>query len=107
MQAAEVGNRDDLTPGRRFDLSRHWRISVQRLVRTGFMVIVEILLHDAAKMAFSQDDHVVKAFAAQAPDPAFRETALPRRSQCSAVQCSAVVTCWSPQLFTRCTNSAP
>src|SRR6266576_5819102 len=57
---------------------RQRTIHVQRPVCAPAMIILEVLGHEPPEMPLVQDDHVVQAFAADAPDQPFDVGVLPR-----------------------------
>src|SRR6266487_4440237 len=59
--------------------ARHWRIFIQRSVRSNFVVIARIGLQHPPQMRLAQYDHVVDELAMHRPDQAFGKRVLPRR----------------------------
>ncbi len=80
LKSADVGKLDDLTKLWRVDGSRSRTVHVQRLVNPPPMVQVigEVTCKDSLELAFVEDNHMVKALAADGPDKALDVWRLPR-----------------------------
>ena len=83
MQTTNLWNRDHLAFGWRLNFTWQRSISIQRKVRTGFMIILEVTRENAMKMLLVEYDHVVHAFSAYATDHSFTIGILPGRMRCS------------------------
>jgi hypothetical protein len=71
MEAADLGDRDDVTPRRRLRRSRMRRVFGQRQMRPGPMIVREVSCQHAAQMPLAEDDDVIQTLAA---DPISRST---------------------------------
>jgi hypothetical protein len=60
------------------------RVLRESEVRPIFMVIAHILSHQPLEVLLIQDDHVVQQVSSATPDPALRDTVLPRTAKGSA-----------------------
>ena len=60
MQSADLRNGNDSTLRRRFDLALDRRVSIEREVRSGLVVVLEVRSQDATKMAFVEHDHMIE-----------------------------------------------
>jgi hypothetical protein len=63
MKAAEYRECDDIALGRR--VGRHRGPLADPLVRPSFVVVADILRHDAFEVPVVEDEHVVEALAPQ------------------------------------------
>ena len=68
MQPADVWNRDHLATIRWLHLACNRRVVVQRQVRAGVMIIVEVIGEDPLQVALVEHDEVVEALAADRAD---------------------------------------
>src|SRR5215813_1091766 len=78
MQSTHLWDFPDRAVLRPLDRPRHRTIHVQRPVCAPIMIIVEVFGQEPAQMSLVQDDHVVQAVAANAPDQPFDIRILPR-----------------------------
>jgi hypothetical protein len=61
----------------------------QREMRSIFVVVTDVLVHQAFQMPFIQDDHMVKQISSTASDPALGNTILPRTSETGSFRLDA------------------
>lgn len=79
MQTAELRERNNLAGRGRLDVARLWTILVEREMRSGLVMVFEILEQDVAQVLFVKDDNVIQTFAAHRADEALDLRVLPRR----------------------------
>jgi len=71
VQLAEDRHRDDATVGRRIRLTRMWRITIQREMRSNGVVVGDVFFEPGQEMPLIQDDQAIGAFPTDCPDDAF------------------------------------
>jgi len=83
VQSAESREGVDLASHRRTyrRWTTCWRILRKSEVRPIFMVVANILGHQPFEVPLVQDDHVVQQVSSATPDPALRDTVLPRTAK--------------------------
>ena len=81
MQPADPRNGDHLTLGGWLYLSPEGRIPIQREVRAEVVVIGNVVLEDAPKMEFSENDQVIGALASNRADDSLSVRVLPGGSR--------------------------
>jgi hypothetical protein len=86
VQAAESGERENLVSRQRTHCCRptFWRILPESEVSPIFKVIANILGDQPLEVLLIQDDHMVEQVLSATPDPALRDTVLPRTAKSSA-----------------------
>ena len=82
VQAADLGERNDLSRAGWLDRAFVRAILVEGKVSPRSMVIVHIGCEDAAQMTLVEDDNVIEAFASDRADDALSIRILPRRTRC-------------------------
>jgi len=78
MQAADLRDGDDSSDPAWLDRARIRAILIERKMRAGALVIVDIRGQDAAQMALVEDHDVVETFATDRTDHALDVSVLPR-----------------------------
>ena len=78
MEAADLGDRDDVTQRRRLGRSGVWRIFGQRQMRPCPMIVGEVSRQHAAQMRLAEDDDVIQTLAADGSDQPLHVRILPR-----------------------------
>ena len=81
VESADLRDGDDLAPSRRFDDARIRSIAVERTMRSGMMIIVEIRDQDTLEMGLVPEEDVVQTLSADRADKAFHERILPGRTR--------------------------
>jgi hypothetical protein len=81
VEPTDLGDLDNPSAVRRLDGSRLRRVFRQRQVNAAAVIVGEVLLEGSPEVPFAEDDHVVEAFPADAPDQAFAVWVLPGRSR--------------------------
>ena len=71
MQPADLRECDDLALRRRFDLSWSRRVSLQCLMWSRVVIIVEVMSQGSAQVIFTDDDHMIETLSAYRADYAF------------------------------------
>ena len=71
MEPTDLWKRHDLSDAVGLDRSTLGSVLVQRKMRSGSVVIIEVRNKDPSQMPFIQDNHVVQALAPHAADQAF------------------------------------
>ena len=64
VQATNVGDRDNATAARWFDLSRKRCVPVERQVRTSSMIVADVAGKDAIEVFLTEHDDVIETFPA-------------------------------------------
>jgi hypothetical protein len=64
MQTAHLRESNNIAGGGRLDGARPWAVLVEREMRSGVMMILQIARQDAAQVTLVKDDNVIQAFAA-------------------------------------------
>jgi hypothetical protein len=82
VQAANLGNGDDLTGSRTLCRAFHWAIFGEREVSPGSMVVVDVGQENAPKVPLVEDDNVIETFSTDRADDALDVRILPRGSCC-------------------------
>ena len=77
MQAADLRNGDHLSDPGWHDRARVRTILVERKMRPGSMIVIDIRGQDAAQMALVEDQDVIQTFAANRTDYALYISVLP------------------------------
>jgi len=77
VEAADLGEGDNLASMRQLDLPRHGAVHVQGAVSAEGMIVMEIPGERTLEMPFSENEHMVEAFAPDAPDDPFNIRGLP------------------------------
>ena len=83
MQAADLREGNNVAFRRRFGAPRCRRIAVQRQMRPGSVIIIEVVREYAVQMTFVQHDQVIQTFSAYGADHAFAVWILPWRAWCN------------------------
>ena len=78
VQAIDLWNGDDSSDPARHDRARVGAIFVERKMRAGVLVVIEVRGHDAAQMALVKDHDVIQTLAANRTDHALDVYILPR-----------------------------
>src|ERR1022692_2254023 len=86
VQAAEPGERKNLAfhPRTQRYWPTGWHVLRESQVRPIFMVVAHILGKQPLEVLLIQDDHVVEQVSSATPNPALRDTVLPRTAKGSA-----------------------
>jgi hypothetical protein len=79
MQPAHFSDFMDQTNIRPLYRPRHRTIHVQRPVRAPVMIVAEVVGQEPSRMSLVQDDHVIQAFATDAPDEPLDVGVLPQK----------------------------
>ncbi len=85
MQPADLRDCDDLALLRRFDLSWSRRVSLQCLMRSRVVIIVQVIPQGSAQVIFTDDDQMIETLSANRADDAFGVWILERRSRRGAI----------------------
>src|SRR5262245_66539172 len=81
MQPADLRDCDDLALLRRFDLSRSRRVPLQCLMRSGVVIIIDVIPQGPAQVIFTDDDQMIETLSADRANYAFGVRILERRSR--------------------------
>ncbi len=81
MQPADLRNGDHLTLGWWLYLPWEGSVPIQGEVRAGVVVVGNVVLEDALKMRFSENDQVIDALASNRPDDSLSVRVLPGGSR--------------------------
>ena len=66
-ETSDVRDRNDFARFWRLNFPAVWRVHLQALVDAIPIVVMEIVSKDSTEVRLAEDDHVVKAFSANAP----------------------------------------
>ncbi len=80
MQSADLPKGDDLALRRRLHLAWRRRVAVQRQVRPGIVIVVEVIPKDSVEMPFVEHDQVVETFPTYRADDSLAVGILPGRT---------------------------
>jgi hypothetical protein len=64
MQPADLRDCDDFSLHQRFDLSWSRRVSLQCLMRSRVVIIVQVIPQGSAQVIFTEDDHMIETLSA-------------------------------------------
>jgi hypothetical protein len=81
MQPADLRDCYDFPLHRRFDLSRSRRVSLQCLMRSRVVIIVEVIAQGSAQVIFTDDNQMIETLSANRADDALRVWILEGRSR--------------------------
>ena len=77
METTDFGDRDDRPGGCSGHRSVIWGVFLEREVRSGPMVILEVGREDTPEVRLVKDDHVIEALSSDRSDQAFNVRILP------------------------------
>src|SRR5262245_25129248 len=84
VKSTDLWNLNDPVRLVRLNGSTFWRVLIQRQVRTGLVIIAEIIFEQSTQMVVIEDDHIIQKLATNASNHPLHVAILPRTPWCNA-----------------------